>query len=424
MFSDPNLIHYIATSCFAFAVIHTFLTKKFQHLALKYQSGSPAENLFHLLGEVEVVFGLWAGVYILFVTLIQGRSEAIEYLSGLNFTEPAFVFAIMVICATKPILTLAERTIKFVAKTLPLKAGLAFYITVLIVGPLLGSFITEPAAMTITALLLLDNFYKKSISPKLMYATIGLLFVNVSVGGTLTPYAAPPVLMVAGKWNWDLQFMFTHFGWKAILAVVISTAVTAYRFRHELSKISFTEKAAPKHLPLWVSVVHLVILVLVVTSSHYMAVFIMLFLFFLGLATVTKEYHNDLRIREGLLVGFFLGGLVVLGGPQRWWLEPILGHLSSISLYLSSMGLTAITDNAALTYLGSQVPTLSEASKYALVAGSVVGGGLTVIANAPNPVGYGTLSASFGEEGVSPWGLFTSALAPTLVSAICFWPYS
>jgi Na+/H+ antiporter NhaD/arsenite permease-like protein len=103
-------------------------------------------------------------------------------------------------------------------------------------------------------------------------------------------------------------------------------------------------------------------------------------------------------------------------------LEPILGHLSSLSLYFSAIGLTAITDNAALTYLGSLVPTLSEASKYALVAGSVVGGGLTVIANAPNPVGFGTLSASFGEEGISPWQLLKSALLPTIISAICFWP--
>lgn len=423
MISDPNLISYIATACFACAVFHTFLVKKFQHLALKHRAGSPAENFFHLLGEVEVVFGLWAGVYILLVTALQGRTEVIEYLNSLNFTEPAFVFVIMVVCATKPVLTLADRAIQFIARALPFKPGLAFFVTALTIGPLLGSFITEPAAMTVTALLLLENLYKKSISPQLKYATIGLLFVNISIGGTLTPYAAPPVLMVAGKWNWDIQFMLTHFGWKAILAVTISTALTAFRFRNELSKISFDIKPKSVRLPLWVTIIHLVMLVLVVMSSHYTAVFILLFLFFLGLTTVTKEYQEELRIREGLLVGFFLAGLVILGGPQRWWLEPILGQLGSISLYLSSMGLTAITDNAALTYLGSQVPTLSLTAKYALVAGSVVGGGLTVIANAPNPVGYGTLNASFGDEGISPWRLFISALIPTFISAICFWPY-
>jgi hypothetical protein len=419
---DSHLGHYLATTCFALAVIHTFLTKRFQHQAQKYRAGSTAENIFHLVGEIEVVFGLWSGIYILTVIALQGRTAAIEYLNSLNFTEPAFVFVILVVCATKPVLSLVERIIFKIAKILPLKPGIAFYATSLVVGPLLGSFITEPAAMTVTALLLLNNFYKKSMSHKLMYATIGLLFVNVSVGGTLTPYAAPPVLLVAGKWNWDAGFMFLNLGWKAILAVVISTAVVTYRFRQELSQMP-SSKIDDHKMPIWISVIHLIILALVVASSHYMVVFIFLFLFFLGLATVTKEYQNGLRIREGLLVGFFLGGLVILGGPQRWWLEPLLGRLNSMDLYLSSMGLTAITDNAALTYLGSQVPSLSEASKYALVAGSVVGGGLTVIANAPNPVGYGILNSSFGEEGINPIQLLKAALLPTSIAAICFWPY-
>jgi hypothetical protein len=313
MSSAPDFIRYFATSCFVLAVIHTFLTKKFQHLALRYPPGSPAENFFHLLGEVEVVFGLWGGLYILTVTVAQGRTEAINYLNGLNFTEPAFVFVIMVVCATKPILSLAEQVIQKIANILPLKPGIALYGTTLVVGPLLGSFITEPAAMTVTALLLLKNLYKKAISEKLKYATIG-------------PYAAPPILMVAGKWNWDLQFMLLNFGWKAFLAVVISTALVAYRFRKELLQISFAKNDAKANsIPLWASLMHLIILVLVVASSHFMSVFILLFMFFLGLATVTKEYQDELRIKEGLLVGFFLGGLVILGGPQRWWLEPILG---------------------------------------------------------------------------------------------------
>jgi len=420
--ADVSFSNLAATVCFCFAILHTFLVKRFQRIAHNYAPGSVGENLFHLLGEVEVVFGLWAALYLLIFMFADGLKGTIHYLEGRDFTEPAFVFVIMTVCSTRPILELAGRLIDFVSRSIPLPKPVAFYFTALTVGPLLGSFITEPAAMTVTALILLERLYSRGVSEKLMYATIGLLFVNVSIGGTLTPYAAPPVLMVASKWNWGLEFMLTHFGWKGIVASVISTAIVTYRFRDEISKIKWSKaNKADGRLPIWVVAVHLMTLFLIVAAAHYMVLFIGLFLFFLGLVTVTKEYQHSLKLREGLLVAFFLGGLVVLGGPQRWWLEPILTKLSALPLYLGAMGLTAITDNAALTYLGSQVPSLSESSRYALVAGSVVGGGLTVIANAPNPAGYGILNSSFGEDGISPLSLFTNALIPTLTAALIFW---
>lgn len=412
-----------ATICFALAILHTFSVKKFQHLARSYRNGSAAENFFHLLGEIEVVFGVWAMVFLAFLAVVQSPQVAIHFIESRNFTEPAFVFVIMVVCSTRPILELASRLIEATSRLLPLKRPLAFYATALIVGPLLGSFITEPAAMTVTALILLEKFYKRGISQKLMYATIGLLFVNVSIGGTLTPYAAPPVLMVAAKWNWDLSYMLTHFGWKAALAVLISTAIVAFRFRGELTKLSWSKENRSVRIPAWVFALHLLFLASIVLSAHYMAVFSGFFLFFLGLVTVTREYQEEeeVKLREGLLVAFFLGGLVVLGAPQRWWLEPLLTRLDALPLFLGSAALTAITDNAALTYLGSQVPTLSESSRYALVAGAVAGGGLTVIANAPNPAGFGILNSSFGKEGISPMRLFTHALPPTLIALIIFW---
>lgn len=416
------MIETVGTICFGCAILHTFLVKQMQHLALKFEAGSVLENLFHLLGEVEIVFGFWAGLFLLWLTFSGGDHSAASYLEAQNFTEPAFVFVIMAVCSTKPILNLARNLIEYLSALIPLSGGLPFFLTTLIVGPLLGSFITEPAAMTITAILLLDQLFQKSISQKLRYATLGLLFVNVSIGGTLTPYAAPPVLMVAAKWQWDLSFMLSRFGCRALIAVVVSTCLIAFRFRKELRNISQKSFGKRDHIPWWVSVLHLTFLTLIVVNSHHMNVFILLFLFFLGMATVTKEYQAELRIKEGLLVAFFLGGLVILGGPQRWWLEPLLNSLNTISLYLGAIGLTAVTDNAALTYLGSQVPSLSKFSQYALVAGSVVGGGLTVIANAPNPAGYGILNNSFGEEGISPWLLFVSALFPTFVAALCFWP--
>ena len=420
--TDSTFFSMAGTLCFGLAILHTFLVKKFQGLAHRFPRGSAGENLFELLGEVEVVFGFWAALFLLLFAGAGGVGEAVRYLEGMNFTEPAFVFVIMTVCSTRPILDLAGSWIGFVSRLIPLPAPIAFYLAALTAGPLLGSFITEPAAMTVTALILLDRFYSKGISEHLKYATIGLLFVNVSIGGTLTPYAAPPVLMVAGKWNWDLSFMLSHFGWKGALASVVSTSLVAYRFRHELLRMSWQKKESPEPaLPLWVGLSHLGFLGLIVASAHTMVLFIGLFLFFLGLVTVTREYQKELKLREGLLVAFFLGGLVVLGAPQRWWLEPVLGGLSALPMYAGAIALTAVTDNAALTYLGSQVPSLSEVSKYALVAGSVVGGGLTVIANAPNPAGFGILNSSFGEDGISPLALFRSALVPTLIAAAIFW---
>lgn len=89
---------------------------------------------------------------------------------------------------------------------------------------------------------------------------------------------------------------------------------------------------------------------------------------------------------QGGLVGWiFLAGLVVLGGLQRWWLQPIVAGLEPLALFFGALSLTAITDNAALTYLGSLIEGISDASKYMLVAGAVAGGGLTVIAKRAQP---------------------------------------
>lgn len=411
---------YAATACFFLAVLHTFGVHKFLDLSHRFKRGSAGENLFQLLGEVEVVFGIWAGVYLVSLALQKGVETQIHYVESLSFIEPAFVFVVMVVCATRPIMELATVLLEWVARMIPLPRGVAFYIVALTVGPWLGSFITEPAAMTVVALVLLERYFGTNTSIKFKYATVGLLFVNVSIGGTLTPFAAPPVLMVAGSWNWDLSFMLQNFAWKAIAACLISTLAVATLFFKELKALPEFPRAKIR-MPMWISVSHLIMLAAIVLCAHYAIMFMGLFFFFLGLANVTQEYHEDLKLREGLLVAFFLAGVVVLGPPQRWWLTPVLSSLDNLALYLGAMGLTAVTDNAAITFLGSQVPTLAESSRYVLVAGAVVGGGLTVIANAPNPAGYGILNRTFGEDGISPVWLLISALGPTAVAACCFW---
>ena len=398
--------------------------KKFEHLAHKFPTGSPASEFFHFLGEVEAVFGMWAAALIVFLAAIFGTPSApIIYLEAQNFTEPAFVFVIMAMAGTRPVIKFAEQIIILISKLIPLPGKMSFYASALIVGPLLGSFITEPAAMTVTALILQKNFYSKpDMSLKFKYATLGLLFVNISIGGTLTHFAAPPVLMVATTWKWGMVHMLGHFGYKAAIAVIIGTSIVAFMNKKELQG-SFdlrAEREDKMHPPWWITVIHILFLGMVVYLSHHMVVFMGLFLFFLGFTTVTQEYQDNIKLKESLLVGFFLGGLVTLGSLQQWWLQPLLASLDTLPLYLGSTALTAITDNAALTYLGSLVQGISEEQKYYLVAGAVTGGGLTVIANAPNPAGFGILKENFGEEGISPLGLLKAALIPTLIALICF----
>lgn len=410
----------MGTLLFALAVLHTFSVKRFQVLASQFPEGSVRENLFHLLGEVEVVFGFWAGIWFLLFSVNHSFAGALQYLESLNFREPLFVFVIMTVAATKPVIQTAKFLIFNISRLVPVDRTVSAYWVTLVLGPLLGSFITEPAAMTVTSLILLDSFYKREVSDRFKYATLGILFVNVSIGGVLTPYAAPPVLMVAGKWGWNMNHMITFFGWKSVLAVTFNATLGAIVFSKELRPLGFI-KEQKSHLPLWLIGIHLIVILGVVSFAHHPVVFMALFLFFLGIFDITKEYQEPIQLKSSLLVAFFLAGLVVFGEMQTWWLQPLLARLTALPLFLGSTALTAIMDNAALTYLGAQVPDLSDSMKYALVAGAVTGGGLTVIANAPNPAGYAILKEAFGKEGISPLMLLLAALIPTLVAALSFW---
>jgi Na+/H+ antiporter NhaD/arsenite permease-like protein len=420
---NPSSVEILSSVLFALAVLHTFSVKRFAHWAHQYPPGSIQENVLHFLAETEVVFGLWAGALFAGVAAMRGSiDDAVSYIDGLNFTEPKFVLVVMVVAATRPVVKLAESLILFVSRLIPLGESVSFYLAALVFGPLLGSFITEPAAMTLLALVLKRRYFDRGISTKLAYLTLGLLFVNVSIGGTLTHFAAPPVLMVAGKWKWDTAHMLAQFGWKAAAACAVSTTLAVLIFRREIAAVTF-EKDTSAAVPRWLTAVHVMFLASIVFFAHHPDVFFGVFVLFLGVVTATKEYQDELALREGLLVGFFLAGLVTLGSMQAYWLKPLIGSLGGTALFFGATGLTALTDNAALTYLGSLVEGISDELKYALVAGAVTGGGLTVIANAPNPAGIGILQSAkvFKDEGISPLGLFLGALMPTAVAVVFFW---
>lgn len=413
----PTTLQLIATLLFALALVHTFSTGFFERLALAQPRHA---RLWHLLGEVEIVFGLWAIVLVAVMMALQGKAAAVEYADSRNYTEPLFVFAILVVAASKPILHAAGQLARGFARLLPFSAPVALYFTSLSLIPLLGSLITEPAAMTLAALMLRDRYFGENIPLKMRYATLGVLFVNVSIGGALTPFAAPPVLMVAGVWGWDLAFMLTTFGAHVVPVVLINAAVVTLVFQRELRAVTLPP-ANESGVPAGVVALHLVLLAGIVVFAHHPPIFLGLMLLFLGIATAYPQHQNRLMLKEALLVAFFLAGLVVLGGLQQWWLQPLLVKMDARQVFLGATALTAITDNAALTYLAAQVPGLSEEFKYYVVAGAITGGGLTVIANAPNPAGLAILRERFPGEAVNPLGLLAAAAGPTLVAVIAFY---
>ena len=465
---SANPFNLVVSLIFLVAILHTFMANKLtakahqiheEHDERMKAAGASEEEikhdipfkaeLFHFLGEVEVVFGIWV-IALLFVTIgfFDWATFKNYMVYDRVFIEPMFVVVIMAIASTRPV-------VKFSEQLLGLAAGLgghstaAWWFSILMIAPLLGSFITEPAAITIAALLLANQFYKHRPSSGFAYATIGLLFVNISVGGTLTHFAAPPVLMVATPWEWTMGFMASNFGWKAAIGILISNVLYFFVFRGQFAKMGKEEgkeatgelhtpevrKLKPGQMshdefeamweerdtpiPWWVTLVHLCFLAWTVYTAHYPALFIPGLLFFLGFMSLTATHQNKVELKGPIMVGFFLGGLIIHGGLQAWWIAPVLGSLPELPLMITATVLTAFNDNAAITYLATLVPNLSEASKYAVVAGAVTGGGLTVIANAPNPAGQSILGRFF-EHGVNPLKLLIAALVPTIIMGICF----
>ncbi|MCB2170606.1 MAG: putative Na+/H+ antiporter [Deltaproteobacteria bacterium] len=533
-----------ATAIFFAAILHTFLTSRFLKVAHRWEhehqmrienglvdrhSVHIGAEVFHFLGEIEVVFGLWAAALTVAIFFFYDWNTLHYYITQrVNFTEPMFVVVIMTLAATRPILKLAESAMAHIAGLLGGTLR-AWWMTILTIGPLLGSLITEPAAMTISALLLGRKFYDLNPGKSFKYATIGLLFVNISIGGTLSSFAAPPVLMVSEPWHWDTIYMLTHFGWKATLAILVSNGLYYFIFRRELFQLeeayavvslkddimrtfiqrtefepefdgmgvglseemgfpdviekryselkrTIEKKLRKKHenqlrargisselargafdmrfeeikrqnlrrtfpvllpedqrpdyldpewdsrddpVPAVVIVFHVMFMGWTILNAHDPAIFIPGLLFFLGFSQVTAPYQNRIDLRPPLLVGFFLGGLVIHGGVQGWWIAPVLGALSEIPLMLGAAGLTAFNDNAAITFLSTLVPNLTDSLKYAVVAGAVAGGGLTIIANAPNPAGQSILKNYF-ENGISPLMLLAASMVPTLITLGCF----
>ena len=450
--AQVDYFNLVACGIFLAAIVHAFLVFKISAYAKKWDetyaaslSQSPRKKLIsqalHLLSEVEIVFVLWAIVLLIALILNseKGWGVMIQYLRGgdlhgadsaptSKFIEPIFVMVVMVVASTKPVLDFTSFLLNRLVKLFGGSPAAAWFV-ILTIGPLLGSLITEPAAMTIAALMLSAQFFVYKPSVSLSYATLALLFVNTSVGGALTHFAAPPIVMVAGHWGWGLVDVFNQFGLASIFTILISNTVYFIFFRKEL--VSFKNKSetvSSLQSPTWLVLIHLSFIAafVIFLTQHQLASILGLFSVFLILLKLTREYQQSIAWRSPVLVGFFLAGLVVLGGMQSWWIAPILVRLDEATLMVSTIVLSAFNDNATIAYLAAQVPMLSENTsaaaglRQAVIAGALAGGGMTVIANAPNLAGQ-TLLSKFYEGGVSPLRLAVWALFPTIIATGSFW---
>ncbi len=433
---EASTFHIIALIIFICAILHTLSVHKIHNWARelerkgshdrahKHRHRSGLVQTLYFLSEVEIVFGVWVIPLFLVITYFYGRSIALDYINTRDYTEALFVVVILVLTGTRPIVRLAERLTAQIAKMLGNSVS-AWWVTLLTIGPVLGSFITEVGSMALIALLLGRQFYKHHPSQKLAYATIALLFVNVSVGGILTNFASPAVLILSHSWHWTNTDVFLDFGWKAILGILLSNFVYRLYFHKEFTHLNNKHKAtgstftqlsheSAKPIPLWVTTVNILFIVWSVATSHYPAIFIASFILFLGFYHSTRIHQYALHLIRPMMVGLFLAGLVIHGGLQGWWVITIFQKLSPLGVMGMAMSLTAFNDNASISYLATLIPDWGHLYQYAVFTGVVAGGGLTVIANAPNPAGYFILKKYF-DKGINPIKLFVAALIPTLI---------
>jgi hypothetical protein len=434
--------HLISLLLFIFSVIHTLSADKIHNWARALEVKQRPKringikersfwvHMLYFFSEVEIIFALWAIPLFIIMTLFYGWDISLEYFDTRNYAEALFVVIILAMASTKPIIYAAETLMSYLSRGLG--GSIAHYWFVLLtIGPLLGSFITEAAAMALSATLLSRQFYEYHPSKKLAYATIALLFVNISVGGVLTSFASPAVLILAHCWKWTMADMFFNFGWKAIVGIFLSNIIYWFYFRKELHEMNVKKNAisilnhfaSPKdepQIPAWITGVHILVMAWIVFVSHYPPVFVSSFLFFIGFHQATRRHQHPIRLARPMLIGLFLAGLVIHGGLQGWWVVAILEDLNPLSVLGVSMALTGFNDNAAISYLATLVPDWGAVFQYAIFTGVIAGGGLTIIANAPNPAGFAILKKHFN-GGIHPLYLFLGALFPTLLFYAIFY---
>jgi hypothetical protein len=426
----PSTFNIIATIIFACAICHTFFSHRLYLIAKSYEmkrlsyAQKFAIEILRFLSEVEVIFGIWVVPLLAIMAFMLDWQSVLQYLNTLSFTQPLFVSCLLVMASSVPIVHFVE---KMLTKVAILNNGsiAAWWLVILTLGPLMGSLLKETVAITLSVAILCDRFFRYKPSAHLAYATLAILFVNTSIGSLLTNFGSGAIVMIAKEWKWDSYFMFTNFGWKAILAILIINISALRYFRkefqllHAQAKIKRLSKQKQRNgIPGWVTLITFIFLFWMISQSDQPVIFVGSLLLFLGFyqAAFPKE-----RLESGpaMMVLFFLSALVIHGTLQYWWVADLLKSFPDKMIFPIGVFLSAFNHNALITYLASHVEGFSDQAKYNLVSGVISGGGLTILGNAPNFAAF-AIASSYFTEGLSPFRLFLYSVPPSFVACIIF----
>ena len=425
----PTPFQLFSTLIFALSIVHVFFTPTIFKAALalqkkqKHHEWQVTIETLLLLSEIELVFGLWLiplfGGYALFYSW----SESLGYLTSRDYTEALYMVVIVLIVSASPLITFGEKVLEKIAR-LGKDSPTSWWWVILCLGPLSSMLLKEPGAMALLAVLLGRKFYHFRPSNAFKYVTLALLFLNVALSGLLSSFSSRSLYLLTSKRELSTYYMLRTFGWKALLGILLITSVAYLVFRKEFRKfpgrVPALERGERKKVPLWVTLGHLLFAASVAYVGNQGPLLVLLGLCFLGFYKITAIYQHTHVIKQAFFVGFFFAALLILGELQGWWIREIFPHLEALGTEVATLILSAFIDNAVVIYLVPDIFSLTDPRFYAAVVGSIAAGGLTVIANVPNPIGYTLLSPYFKRK-ISGIGLFTAALIPTLLIFLLFW---
>ena len=415
------IVNILAAVVFGIALLHTFSTKLFERLAHRCRAMPGCSTCS---ARSRCVFGFWAFVLVAPMAVVGGSAAALAYAESRHYTEPLFVFVVMVVAASRPVLQAVRALVATLARAAPLATPAGHAWLGLALVPLLGSLDhraggDDPRRADAGA----ASSSGRSVPKLPKYVALGVLFVNVSIGGTLTSYAAPPVLMVAATWGWTAPSCSpTSAGRRPSRC---SSTPPSPRWCCAATCDDARRRAAAggdagrPAVPPFIVALHLAVprrggrCSPTIRCLHRPVPAVP------GLCAGLRALPGPAIIREALLVGFFLAGLVVLGGLQQWWLQPL------VSAFAARAVLRRARPDRHHRQRRADLPRLADrravrARRATLVAGAVAGGGLTVIANAPNPAGVALLKPGFSDEAIGAGGLLLGALPGTLVAMAAF----
>ena len=435
----------LATGIFLVAILHTFMAPRFARLAHRVQQGrderararSPSlrAEALHFLGEVEVVFGLWAVVLLAAIAAYTGWETAKHYLNDtVNYTEPLFVVVIMALASTRPVVGFAERALRPRGRRRRRHAGR-------VVGD-------DPDHRSAARLVHHrtggdDDLRAAARAPVLRSATQShapqVRDARAAVRQRLDRRHADAFRRAAGA-DGGAPVGVGHAVHAATLRLARGRSRSSCRrwsyfvvFRRELQALAARPAGRRRgaarrgrgrarrccRFRRGSTAVHVAFMAWTVVNAHYPALFVGGFLFFLGFARATAPTRARRAARRRCSSASSSPAWSSMAGCRAGGLRRCSASLSELPLFVGATVLTAFNDNALITYLATLVPEPRHELKLAVVQGAVTGGGLTVIANAPNPAGQALLGAFLRRRDLSARAA-RRGLVPTLIAVVIF----